>query len=149
MCEVLHDLVIGFSSGILSSYVVSKYFVCKEARKAKEQGFKDDMQTYHRWILRIRNELEISRRIGDFSSFYRAIEEEPILHYFGNLSEQSIHSKQEASRYIHSLREKYSQSSFDEEQFKRDMGMLFKYSVDALRYTNATNREKGASKPQI
>lgn len=142
MCELLHDLLIGFVSGVLSSCIVSKYFAWKDKCKEIEKGFKDDVQTYHRWILRVRNELEISRRIGEFSSLYRAIEEEPILDYFKNLNENSLKNKQESAQYIRSLRDKYSRSSFNDEQFKYDMGMLFKYSVDALRYANTTSKKR-------
>ena len=136
MCSILENLVIGIISGAISSYLVSLHLNRIEKKRKAEQDFKDDMQTYHRWILRVRNELEIAQRIGDSSSLLRAIEEEPVLKSFENLSEQSIEVKRVTDHFIRALADQNGSQVCADNKFKRDMGMLYKYSVDALMYTS-------------
>lgn len=137
MCSILENLVIGIVSGAISSYLVSLHLNRIEKKRKAEQDFKDDMQTYHRWILRVRNELEIAQKIGDSSSLLRAIEEEPILNSFENLSEQSIEVKKATDKFIHSLADQNGSHVCEDNKFKCDMGKLYKYSVEALKYTRA------------
>lgn len=136
MSEFWSDMLIGLISGVVSSTLVTLVFMWRDSKRTKKIGFQNDVQTFHRWILRVRNELEISYRLNDVSSLLRAIEEEPILTYFNNLSEESLVNKRQTTEFIRNL-SNYRNQKVDETKFKQDVGFLFKYSVEALKYTQS------------
>ena len=137
MFEILENLMIGIVSGVLSSALVTIVFTHRDKKEKQLQGFKDDVQRFHRWILSARNELEIAYKYKDISFLKRTVEDEPILPYFDGLSDESVSAKIEATDYIRSLVDKYASNNVEENQFKADMGKLFKYSLNALKYSKA------------
>jgi len=124
MCDIFENLMIGVISGLLSSTIVTIVFTYLDKKEKQFQGFKNDIQIFHRWILRIRNELEIAYKYKDISSLRRAIEDEPILPYFNGLSSESISAKTEATEYIRTLVNEYDMNDVEENKFKADMGKL-------------------------
>ncbi|MBP3519964.1 MAG: hypothetical protein J6J87_01305 [Oscillospiraceae bacterium] len=138
MCEILRDGLIGLISGIISSTVVTICFSIRDKKRREKEGFGEDVQTFHRYLLRIRSELDISYRLGDYSSIIRAIEAEPILYYFDNLSETSAKEKREISDFVESLKEKYGNEKDNnilKAEIIKDSSTLFRYSIDVLKFT--------------
>ena len=134
MCEYIENFLIGLVSGIVSSAIVTVVFSFKEKKRKRKQGFNDDVQTFHRWILRIRNELEIAYKYGDVTFLKRTIEDEPIFNYFDDLTDESVKVKTEITEFVKNLVDIYSSTQIDEKHFKSDSGLLFKYSVDSLKF---------------
>ena len=134
MCETMHDILIGIISGLISSAIISALFYRYEHRKEQNQGFDQNVQTFHRWIRRIRNEVELSYRLQDTTSLLRELEDEPIVPFFEKLSDESQAKKSTIMNFIHEIHEKAETTSFSEQQMKYYMGMLSKYSIDALHF---------------
>ena len=134
MCETMHDILIGIISGLISSAIISALFYRYEHRKEQNQGFDEKVQTFHRGIRRIRNEVELSCRLQDTTSLLRELEDEPIVPFFEKLSDESRAKKSTIMNFIHEIHEKAETTSFSEQQMKYYMGMLSKYSIDALRF---------------
>jgi len=129
-CEVLVNIGIGVVSGIISSILVTQHYRRKEAI----EDFVRDRQSYHRYILLIRSELFIAFQKQDKDSLIISIENEPILYSFSNMTERSAKDKSKIDEFIKKMRNELEKNStINEEVYKRWHGMLFKYSVDALK----------------
>ena len=137
MCNIFLNVSIGLITGVVSSFVVSvilkKYWDSQEVKKQ----FDLDKQNYCRYIQNIRLELLLAYKNGNgyYDYLIRVIDDPPIRDTFENLTDESKNTTHEISNYIDDIKKKISDDSYkmSENEYKRTYGMLFKYSVDALK----------------
>ncbi|MEY8367761.1 hypothetical protein AALA24_03225 [Anaerovoracaceae bacterium 42-11] len=145
VCEIVISLIIGIISGGISSFFVSVYLQKRwnekeklaEAERMKQKNredFEKEKQIFHRYIERIRSELLLAYKSCDYDYVFRTIEDEPIRKTFNKLSDNSDIEFKQIGCYIKNLREDLENKKLDEDGYKAKSGMLFKYSVQVLKF---------------
>ncbi len=145
VCEIFISLIIGIISGGISSFFVSVYLQkhwnakeeLAEAERIKQkhrEDFEKEKQIFHRYIERIRAELFLAYKSGDYDYVFRTIEEEPVQKIFEELSDESKREISEIRKHIGELRDALLLEELDENNYKTKSGMLYKYSVQVLKF---------------
>lgn len=134
-CDVILNLLIGLSSGIVSSWLVTIIYNKRIKKIQAKEKFKRDIQTFHRYILMVKKAVAIAYSTKDKTFLEIMVEDEPILYNFENLKDNNKEKKKEIIDYIKNIIDKFNKTdNIDETNYKAILGILYKYSVEVLKF---------------